>query len=93
MLDPLALNAGWHVCGQHILCRSSPESVLEEGGSPMGSETGELLVVVLPSRLVADASLERKQWTLNKHTSRSASGAPPGGRYPYGILSTDAISQ
>ena len=28
-----------------------------------------------------------------KHTSRSASGAPPGGRCPYEILSTDAVSQ
>lgn len=58
----------------------------------MGSETDGWLVVVLPSRQVADASFGMESMRT-KHTSRSASGAPPGGRYPYGILSTDAISQ
>jgi hypothetical protein len=27
-----------------------------------------------------------------ERTSRKASGAPPGGWYPYGLLSTDAVS-
>jgi hypothetical protein len=40
----LALDAGWHVVGQHFVCRSSPELVLGRmGNSPMGSETDVVL--------------------------------------------------
>jgi hypothetical protein len=41
----------------------------------------------------ADVSLDVRCWAFwSRHTSRKASGAPPGDRYPYGPLSTDAVS-
>lgn len=39
MLGSAAVDAGWHICGQHIVCRSSPVMVLVDVEGPLWSGT------------------------------------------------------
>lgn len=59
----------------------------------MGPKLKALLAMVFFSSCIPNGSFDTKQVDRDERTSRKASGAPPGGRYPYGILSTDAVSQ
>ena len=61
VLNSLALDAGWHIVGQHILCRSSPETVLEEGEIPMGPKLKALLAMVFLSSCIPNGSFDVKQ--------------------------------